>query len=104
LLDTLDCPDPSVATPRRSATSTPLQALTLLNDAFIEYASGRFAERLAREVPASATAQVGRAWRLALGRAPTDEESAFGERFVAEHGLAQFCVVLLNTNEFMFVE
>jgi hypothetical protein len=104
LLDTLDCPDPSVATPRRSATSTPLQALTLLNDAFIEYAAGKFAERLAQEVPDSPPAQVGRAWKLALSRAPTDEETAFGERFVAEHGLAQFCIVLLNTNEFMFVE
>jgi hypothetical protein len=104
LLDTLDCPDPSVATPRRSATSTPLQALTLLNDAFIEYAAGQFAERLAREAPGSPPAQIERAWRLALGRAPTEEEAAYGQRFVAEHGLVQFCIVLLNTNEFMFVE
>src|SRR6185503_16874609 len=36
LLDMLDCPDPSVATPRRSVTSTPLQALALLNNAFME--------------------------------------------------------------------
>ncbi len=104
LLDTLDCPDPSVATPRRSSTSTPLQALTLLNDAFVEYAAGKFAERLAREAHGSLSAQVRRAWRLALGRDPTEEEAAFGNRFVAEHGLAQFCIVLLNTNEFMFVE
>lgn len=104
LLDALDCPDPSVATPRRSATNTPLQALTLLNDVFIEHYAARFAERLAREAPAGSSAQVRRAFALALVRAPTDEEASFGERFVAEHGLAQFCVVLLNTNEFMFVE
>jgi mono/diheme cytochrome c family protein len=104
LLDTLDCPDPSVATPRRSATSTPLQALTLLNDVFIEHYAGKFAERLAREAPDSQTAQVRRAFALALSRSPTDEEAASGQRFVAERGLSQFCVVLFNTNEFMFVE
>ena len=104
LLDTLDCPDPSVATPRRSATSTPLQALTLLNDVFIEHYAGKFAERLVREAPDNRPAQVRRAFALALARFPTDEETGFGERFVAERGLAQFCVVLFNTNEFMFVE
>jgi hypothetical protein len=104
LLDTLDCPDPSVATPRRSVTSTPLQALTLLNDVCIEHYAERFAERLARDAPDGAGARVRRAYALALGRGPTGDESAFGERFVAEHGLAQFCIVLLNANEFMFVE
>jgi mono/diheme cytochrome c family protein len=104
LLDTLDCPDPSVATPRRSVTSTPLQALTLLNDVFIEHYAGRFAERLAREAPEGTSAQVRRAFALALARPPTDEEAEFGERFVSERSLAQFCIVLFNTNEFMFVE
>ncbi|MGE5192396.1 MAG: PSD1 and planctomycete cytochrome C domain-containing protein [Deltaproteobacteria bacterium] len=104
LLDVLDCPDPSVATPRRSATNTPLQALTLLNDVFIEHYAGKFSERVAREAPDSRPAQVRRAYALALARSPTDEEAGIGERFVAEHGLAQFCIVLFNTNEFMFVE
>src|SRR5205823_1137455 len=65
LLDTLDCPDPSVATPRRSVTSTPLQALTLLNDAFIEHYAERFAERLSREAPEGAPGRVRRAYMLA---------------------------------------
>lgn len=104
LLDTLDCPDPSVATPRRSVTSTPLQALTLLNDVFTEHYAAKFAERLAREAPDNRSAQVRRAFTLALARNPTDEEAAFGERFVAAHDLTQFCVVLFNTNEFLFVE
>ncbi|HVC92802.1 MAG TPA: PSD1 and planctomycete cytochrome C domain-containing protein [Pirellulales bacterium] len=104
LLDVLDCPDPSVATPRRSATNTPLQALTLLNDVFVEHSAGKFAERLAREAPDNRSFQVRRAFAMALARAPTDEEAAFGERFVVEHDLSQFCVVLFNTNEFMFVD
>jgi mono/diheme cytochrome c family protein len=104
LLDTLDCPDPSVATPRRSATSTPLQALTLLNDVFIEHYAGKFAERLAKESPDNGPAQFRRAFALALSRPCTSDEAAYGEKFVAERGLAQFCIVLFNTNEFMFVE
>ena len=103
-LDVLDCPDPSVPTPRRSTTSTPLQALTLLNDAFIEHYAGCFAERLERAVPEGAANRVRRAYSLALGRPPSDEECAFADRFAAEYGLAQFCVVLLNSNEFMFVD
>ena len=104
LLDTLDCPDPSVPTPRRSVTSTPLQALSLLNDAVIEHYASRFAERLRREAGAEAIAQVRQAYVLSFARQPTPEETAFGQRFIAEHGLAQFCVVLFNLNEFLFVD
>jgi hypothetical protein len=104
LLDTLDCPDPSVATPRRSATSTPLQALTLLNDVFIEHYAANFAGRLAAETPDNRPAQIRRAFALALSRSPTEAETAIGERFVGERSLAQFCIVLFNTNEFMFAE
>jgi hypothetical protein len=104
LLDTLDCPDPSVPTPRRSVTSTPLQALTLLNDAVIEHYASRFAERLRRETADTATAQIHRAYWLAFARPPTKDETAFGERFIGEHGLNQFCVVLFNASEFLFVD
>ena len=104
LLDTLDCPDPSVPTPRRSVTSTPLQALSLLNDAFIEHYAGKFAERVQREVGDDRTAQVRRAWSLAFTRSPSDGETVFGERFVKDHGLTQFGIVLFNTNEFLFVD
>ena len=93
-----------MATPRRSATSTPLQALTLLNDVFIEHYAGNFAERLAAESPDNRPAQIRRALALALSRPATEAETAIGERFVAERGLAQFGIVLFNTNEFMFVE
>ena len=32
LLDTFDCPDPAATVPRRAVTTTPLQALSLLNN------------------------------------------------------------------------
>ena len=104
LLDTLDCPDPSVPTPRRSVTSTPLQALSLLNDTFIEHHAIRFAERLKREAGNDPAAQVRRAYWLAMSRPPTPDETTFGNKISQEHGLAQLCVVLINANEFLFVD
>ena len=104
LLDLLDCPDPSVATPLRTVTSTPLQALALLNNRFMEHHAERFADLLKREAPQGAAAQVRRAYDLAFARQPTDTELAFGQRFAAQHGLAQLCLVLLNTSEFSYID
>jgi hypothetical protein len=104
LLDLLDCPDPSLTTPKRSVTSTPLQGLALLNNPFMEHYAERFAERLRREAPGGTAAQVRRAYALAFARPPAAEELAFAERFISAHGLGQFCLVLLNANEFMYVD
>ena len=41
-LDTFDCPDPSVTTPKRAATTTPLQALALMNNALVFQMAGGF--------------------------------------------------------------
>ena len=46
LLDSLDCPDPSVKMPRRSITTTPLQALGLMNNSFVSRQARHFAERV----------------------------------------------------------
>jgi hypothetical protein len=104
LMDLLDCPDPSVATPKRTVTSTPLQALSLLNDRFMEHHADRFAARLKREAPTGLADQIRRAYAVAFGRPPTDDELSLGERFAGEHGLGQLCLVLLNTSEFSYVE
>jgi len=104
LLDLFDCPDPSVPTPRRSVTSTPLQALAQLNDAAIEHYAQKFAERLRREHPGHEATQIRRAYELAFARQPSADEAAFGKQFAADHGLAQLCLVLFNANEFLYVD
>ncbi len=104
LLDVLDCPDPSVATPRRSVTSTPLQALALLNNAFMEHYAERFAKRVERKEEESEAARIRRAYSLAFSREPTKSEESYGTDFVARYGLTQYCLVLLNTNEFLYVD
>src|SRR5262249_18224848 len=74
LLDVLDCPDPSATAPRRAVTTTPLQALALLNDSFMLRMAERFAARLERECGAGLDGQVRRAYLLAYAREPAAEE------------------------------
>jgi hypothetical protein len=103
MLESLDCPEPSVSTPRRTMSITPVQALSLLNNAFMEQCAARFAQRVRDEAGGETDKQVDRVYRLALSRPPSAEELAVARPFVQERGLEQFCVVMLNTNEFLFV-
>jgi cytochrome c553 len=104
LLDTFDCPDPSATAPLRGVTTTPLQALTLLNSGFALRMSDDLAARLVREAGDDVCSQIRRAYQLAFCRDPSDEERRRVEAFVAQHGLAAFCRALFNTNEFLYVE
>ncbi|MEX0717347.1 MAG: PSD1 and planctomycete cytochrome C domain-containing protein [Planctomycetaceae bacterium] len=104
LLSVFDCADPSISTPARAVTTTPLQALSLLNNPFMEQAAERFAERLEHEAGRDSSAQVERAYRLALLRLPEDGELAASAEHVARYGLAEFCLLLFNCNEFLYVD
>ncbi len=73
-LMTFDCPDSNVTAIRRARSNTPLQALTLLNDpVFVECAQA-FGRRIATEAPKDTAERVRHAFRLALGRTPTEGE------------------------------
>ena len=104
LLDTFDCPDPSTTAPVRPVTTTPLQALALLNDAFVLEAADRFADRLEREATGDPTGQVELAYRLAFGRAPEPAESEDAARAVRAHGPAVLCRAIFNSNEFLYLD
>ncbi len=104
LLDTLDCPDPSTSTPSRGSTTTPLQALAMLNNSFILRMSQHMSERLEKELPADQTKQIERAFLLTTGHPPTQEEQRRSEAFVKQAGMPAFCRVLLNSNGFLYVD
>lgn len=97
-----DCPDPSFAEPRRASTTTPLQALTLMNHSFAVDMAAAFAERLQREA-GCAEQQVCRAFELCYGRNAAADEIAAGVKIVESHGLRAFCRALLNSNELLTV-
>ncbi len=102
-LDALDCPAPSITSPVRRNTTTPLQALALMNDSFVIRQADRFAARVRREAGEDHAEQVVRTYRLALGRVPEPAEVAATVRLLTEHGLESVCWVLLNSSEFLYV-
>ena len=101
-MDTLDCADASQLTPARNVSVTALQALALWNNHFMLRQSERLAGRLAKENP-KLERQVEDLYRLVLDRSPTRVELNELKAYVSEHGLANACRILLNCNEFMFV-
>jgi hypothetical protein len=100
----LDCADPSMRVDRRNESLSALQALALLNNGFMLTQSQHFAERVQREIPNALAAQIDRAHQLALGRAPTPAERGKLTAFAKTNGLPNLCRVLLNLNEFTFVD
>ena len=100
-MTTFDCADPSQCTPVRSETTTPLQALALLNDRFMLRQAERFAARVKAEAPRNPITLAARlAWQRELDYA---EELLLREH-ASEHGLAAVCRALLNSNEFLYVD
>lgn len=98
VLTDFDLPDIAFAAPRRANTTSPLQALTLLNHRFTLDLAGALAERIAGPDP------VGAAYAIAFQRAPRAEERAAGESLIALHGPASFSRALLNANELIHVD
>ncbi len=97
-----DCPDASMVVPKRSRSTTPLQALNLLNSHFIMQQAELFAKRLEKENETVAQ-QITEAWQLCFQRPPNGEELADSESFIQQEGIQQFTRALLNANEFVFI-
>ncbi len=102
-MDSLDCPDSSQLVAARNSSVTVSQALAMLNDQFMTRYSEHFAERLRTSCPDSVAGQVALAVNLVFGRELRPGEGERYERFVEKDGLANFCRVLFNANEFMFI-
>jgi cytochrome c553 len=103
MLDSLDCPIPAVKTPQRIVTTTPLQALSLMNNAFAVRQAKAFAERVASQAGADQRRQIDRAFQLALGRPPVPDEVEWSESLAGEGGLESLCWGLFNASEFLYV-
>jgi hypothetical protein len=99
-----DRPECGQVTPRRTISTTPLQALNLFNGEFILRQAGKLAERAKREVGADLGAQINRVFALVYCRTPSAKESQAAQALVAQDGLSELCRVLLNTNEYAFLE
>jgi hypothetical protein len=133
MLEAFDQPDTLTSCPVRAVSTFAPQALILLNGPFLQEQSRTFALRLLRKAGADRERQVRRAYRLALGRPPRPEEARLAGDFLREQtealrdrlrarervalpeplpvetdpaaaaALADFCLALLNANEFLYV-
>ena len=92
------------STDRRNRSVVAPQALILMNNSLVIVQAKKFAERLRQEAGPDTGAQVDRAFRVALGRPPDDNERAKSIAFVraAPDGLVEFCHVMFNLNEFVY--
>ena len=126
-LNSFDAPVMETNCTRRTTSTTPVQALALMNSGFVAGRARHFAARLLREQPpaeddpAPDARTVERAFRLALSRPPTARERAESLDFLRaqllrhqnekttlreslERAYADLCHALLSSNEFAYVD
>ena len=120
MMEVFDGADPNATTPRRAAEETSLQALAMLNSAFVDEQADLLAVRVGMAFPAEAD-RIRYAFRLAYGRAPAPAEIAECSKFLLDASaamkksnlppdrqpraaLAGLMHVLLVSDEFVFVD
>ena len=104
--DSLVCDE---SRPRRRHSVTPLQALAMYNGDFVSSEAKHFAKRVRDQVGDGPEAQIHCAFQISLARPPSVEEVAQMKKLATgsespEKGLIGVCRVLLNSNEFMYVD
>jgi hypothetical protein len=113
-----DGPDGLQGIEQRATTTVAPQALLLLNNSAVRARARAFADRIGGE-QGSLTDRIRSGYLTALGRPPADSELTESARFVEEQAsayrkdgksdsaamaLADFCQVLLELNEFVYVD
>jgi hypothetical protein len=114
LLEAFDLAEPDRPTPVRFSSTQPTQALHMLNGEFLNKQAQIFADRLLREAGKDTAKQVRLALYLATARPPPEADIRRGvdliEALQREDGanpdLARkyFCLMVLNLNEFVYVD
>jgi hypothetical protein len=102
MLHVFDLADMNVSFGARNVSTVPTQALTLMNNTFVQRQAQLLADRLRKEAGADVGTQVDLAYRLALTRLPTARERSMGTEMIAKASLEDFTNVLLNLSEFLY--
>lgn len=98
VLNDFDFPDIAFAAPKRANTTTPLQALTLLNHRFTLDMADALAERIGGDD------SIRKAYHFVLQREATPKEREAATKLIASHGVPAFCRALLNSNELIYLD
>jgi mono/diheme cytochrome c family protein len=102
-MTTLDCADPSQRVDKRNESLSAIQALATLNNGFMVAMSRHWAERVAK-MSGNVEEQAVILFGQALARPPTADERTALAAYISGYGLANGCRVVLNLNEFAFVD
>ncbi len=103
LMESLDFPDLGQLSPKRGSSESALQALSVFNNDFVLHHSQVLANRLETSHP-TLEEQLALACRLVYLREPKQAEHQWLVAFAKQYGLAATCRILLNSNEFVFVD
>jgi hypothetical protein len=114
LLASFDFPETDTTCEARFTTTQPGQSFALLNSKFSNDQARVLAERLQREAGDDFVEQVKLAYKLTTSRPPTEAEinraREFVDRLQTEHGLSrekalqQYSLLMLNLNEFLYLD
>ncbi|MDR3637489.1 MAG: PSD1 and planctomycete cytochrome C domain-containing protein [Isosphaeraceae bacterium] len=102
-LETFDAPPLLASCARRESSTHAPQALELLNGRLSNDLAAAFGARLEREAGSDRNRLVDRAFRLALGRAPSPEERSLSLAFLREQSAQEFALAVFNLNGFVYV-
>ena len=102
MMSSFDAPVFNESCERRSVTTTPLQALSMMNGRLVNEEATHLATRVASEAGGRRKDRVARLFEIALNRPPDQAEE---RQFVEFQGsLEAICRVILNSNEFLFMD
>ena len=111
LLEAFDQPDRIAGTGTRNITTSPTQSLLMINGKWTLQRAGHLAEQIQKEISGGDDSQVRQAYRLVYARDPSEGEINRGQEFLEQarakqstSALIDFCHVLLNSNEFLYVD
>ncbi len=113
LFDLFDRPDALISCARRNESTTAPQALMLLNSSFAHEIAGKIADTLTEAHQSESTKLISGAIQQCLSRPATTAEVETGSKFIEQQtgvagsfraALADYCLALLNSNEFVFVD
>ncbi len=112
MFEAFDMPDTHESCARRANTTSSTQALELLNNELVVGWSKSLAEKVSNDTGLTPNAQIERAWRLVYSRVPSAAETQAAKVFLErqtpiagnrQSAFADLCHMLLNSNEFVYI-
>jgi hypothetical protein len=98
-----DCPDGGQSVDRRRQSTTPIQALNLMNSGWVLQVVEALAERLQQAWPEAPESQIDSAYRTILSRPPGEDELQDALPVVRRLGVAPLIRALFNSSEFVYL-